>query len=47
MDEPASEDRPGDPACWLNRVCPRCGTLVETESPVECPSCHTRLDDGS
>jgi uncharacterized protein YeaO (DUF488 family) len=42
------EDRPGDPACWLNQVCPRCGTMAEagpsgTAPPTTCPRCHTRI----
>jgi uncharacterized protein YeaO (DUF488 family) len=38
------EDRPGDPACWLNRVCPRCGATAEAEAPpAACPRCQTPL----
>lgn len=25
----ASDVEGGDPACWANRVCPECGTVVE------------------
>jgi uncharacterized protein YeaO (DUF488 family) len=39
----AEEDRPGDPACWLNRVCPRCGTMAEAAPPTTCPRCHTPI----
>jgi len=34
------EDRPGDPACWLRRVCPACGTLADADPPTTCPRCH-------
>jgi hypothetical protein len=34
----AEEEEPpgGDPACWLDRVCPECGTFLE-EGPHSCP----------
>jgi uncharacterized protein YeaO (DUF488 family)/ribosomal protein S27AE len=37
------EERGGDPACWLNRVCPKCGEMAETEPPATCPRCHTQI----
>ena len=26
----------GDPACWLPRVCPRCGAMAETGAGIGC-----------
>lgn len=37
------QERGGDPACWLHRVCPRCGTMAETDPPTTCPRCHTEI----
>ena len=34
------QDRPGDPVCWLSRVCPHCGAM-SAEPPATCPQCHT------
>jgi uncharacterized protein YeaO (DUF488 family) len=47
-EDPAGEedDPPGDPACWLNRVCPRCGTMAEDDPPTTCPRCHTPITTG-
>ncbi|MFC5929252.1 hypothetical protein [Cryobacterium melibiosiphilum] len=38
---PPLPDEPigGDPVCWLERVCPDCGALVEAELPAECWRC--------
>ena len=36
-------DVPGDPACWLRRVCPVCGTIAEADPPVTCPQCHAAI----
>jgi rubrerythrin len=36
---PSPEDEGGDPACWLNRVCPDCGRLADEEPPTRCPAC--------
>lgn len=33
-------DTGGDPACWLHRVCPECGALVEGDSG-DCWRCGT------
>jgi rubrerythrin len=38
-----SEDRPGDPACWLKLVCPRCGAVAEDDPPTRCPQCHAEI----
>jgi len=40
-DEP-DDDKGGDPACWLDRVCDACGRLVE--SGDACPACGTPLE---
>jgi len=48
--EPASatseawdEDMPGDPACWMRRVCPACGTLADSDPPTTCQQCHAAI----
>lgn len=33
------EPEGGDPACWLNRVCPECGRLAEEAPPTRCAGC--------
>jgi rubrerythrin len=38
-----AEDLGGDPACWVNRVCPECGLLVEQRNLAACPRCDTQL----
>lgn len=42
QDEPEQE-RGGDPACWLRRVCPRCGSIADAEPPTTCPQCHSPI----
>lgn len=37
------EDGPGDPACWMKRVCPACGALADTDPPATCPQCHAMI----
>jgi uncharacterized protein YeaO (DUF488 family) len=37
------EDRPGDPACWLHRVCPSCGGVAAADPPTTCPQCHAEI----
>lgn len=37
------EDRPGDPACLLRRVCPACGAVAPTDPPTTCPDCGTDM----
>ncbi|WP_166664212.1 rubredoxin-like domain-containing protein [Actinophytocola oryzae] len=38
--EPRHPDTGGDPACWLDRVCPDCGLLTEDDNPpARCPRC--------
>jgi hypothetical protein len=32
-------DQGGDPACWLDRVCPECGRFREDPSLDRCPNC--------
>jgi hypothetical protein len=36
-------DVPGDPACWLKRVCPACGTLAAADPPTTCAHCHATI----
>jgi len=42
---PADEDDdvPGDPACWLHRVCPACGSIADADPPTTCPQCHAEI----
>lgn len=42
-DEDLDEDVGGDPACWLNRVCPECGLFVEDRTAPVCPRCRNVL----
>ena len=37
------DDVPGDPACWLHRVCPACGSLAPVEPPTVCPECGSAI----
>jgi uncharacterized protein YeaO (DUF488 family) len=37
------EDSPGDPACWLARVCPSCGSVAPVDPPTTCPNCHATI----
>lgn len=37
------EESPGDPACWMARVCPDCGGLAETDPPTRCPRCGATI----
>lgn len=36
--EPPEADLGGDPACWLDRVCPTCGAFRD-DAAVPCPRC--------
>jgi hypothetical protein len=38
------EDRGGDPACWLNRVCENCGRFVDDPQAESCPDCGAPRD---
>jgi len=40
MIQALDEDPPGDPACWMKRVCPACGALAGADPPITCPHCH-------
>jgi hypothetical protein len=42
--EPTERDLGGDPACWLNRVCPECGRLND-EHVDACRDCGADLPD--
>lgn len=37
------QDVPGDPACWLHRVCPACGTIAEADPPASCARCGAEI----
>jgi rubrerythrin len=37
------EDRPGDPACLLPRVCQACGAVTEAGPPATCPGCGSEI----
>jgi uncharacterized protein YeaO (DUF488 family) len=39
----AEQERGGDPACWLPRVCPECGALADADPPVTCHRCGHRI----
>lgn len=44
--EPSPQsERPGDPACWLRRVCEQCGTLADEDPPTTCPHCQASIPD--
>ncbi|MEU8825618.1 hypothetical protein [Streptomyces sp. NPDC048636] len=34
-----AEPEGGDPACWLDRVCPACGALQDTARYDHCARC--------
>ncbi len=36
----------GDAACWLSRVCQRCGGLADEEPPTTCPGCGSAIERG-
>jgi rubrerythrin len=40
------EDEGGDPACWIARVCPECGSFIEGRAPEVCPRCGARVQAG-
>jgi hypothetical protein len=37
------EDRPGDPACLLLRVCQACGAVADEDPPTTCPQCGSEI----
>ena len=42
-DADEDEDRPGDPACLLRRVCPACGAVADRDPPTFCPQCRAEM----
>ena len=40
---PDPEDRPGDPACLLPRVCQACGGVADSDPPTTCPQCGSEI----
>jgi hypothetical protein len=50
QDEEPEEPRGGDPACWLDRVCPQCGRLNTgadnaSQRPGTCERCGAELPE--
>jgi rubrerythrin len=41
--EADDDDVPGDPACWLRRVCAACGNLAPVDPPTVCPECGSAI----
>jgi hypothetical protein len=41
-----AEPEGGDPACWLQRVCPACGRLADEDPPTRCAACGELLPAG-
>ena len=39
-------ERGGDAPCWLNRVCPECGSIADQDPPATCPRCHAAIPAG-
>jgi len=37
------EDRPGDAACLLPRVCQACGAVADEDPPTTCPQCGSEI----
>ncbi|HEY2304517.1 MAG TPA: hypothetical protein VGI05_01410 [Streptosporangiaceae bacterium] len=37
------DDRPGDPACLLPKVCQACGAVAESEPPTTCTQCGSEI----
>jgi rubrerythrin len=42
----ADDDRGGDAACWLRRVCQACGSMADADPPTTCPVCGAALSAG-
>jgi len=40
---PDRDDEPGDPACWLRRVCQACGSLADADPPGICAACGAEM----
>ncbi|WP_222195195.1 hypothetical protein [Modestobacter italicus] len=43
-DRPPPEPVGGDPACWLDQVCPACGRLTERTAEGRCAACGEPWD---
>ncbi|HEY2552622.1 MAG TPA: DUF488 family protein [Streptosporangiaceae bacterium] len=37
------DERGGDPACLLRRVCQQCGSVADADPPVTCQTCGAQL----
>jgi uncharacterized protein YeaO (DUF488 family) len=44
-DQEQPDERGGDPACLLHRVCPRCGSVADAGPPGTCQQCGAWLSD--
>jgi ribosomal protein S27AE len=38
------QDEPGDPVCWLHRLCPECGAVPSGEDDEACWRCGNPAD---
>jgi uncharacterized protein YeaO (DUF488 family) len=38
-----AQERGGDPACWLPRVCQQCGSMADADPPTTCPACQAAI----
>jgi hypothetical protein len=41
-----TEPEGGDPACWVDQVCPACGRLTERRPDGRCAACGEPWDGG-
>jgi uncharacterized protein YeaO (DUF488 family) len=46
LDAGPGGERGGDAPCWLNRVCPECGSITDDEPPTRCPNCRAAVPAG-
>jgi rubrerythrin len=38
-----ADEKPGDSACWLKRVCQQCGAIANADPPTTCPQCQAAI----
>lgn len=46
-DAPLEPEEAGDPACWLHRLCPECGSVPDEPHPTRCWRCGAVLGDAA
>lgn len=46
LDAGPGGERGGDAPCWMNRVCPECGSIADQDPPATCPNCHAAIPAG-